>query len=137
MRKEKTNYETISKALEQFAKYFTTQDNEVNQYCRICFTDDFKKDNYKVMKDFAIYYNRVDTYKISIADNTLTDCKAFKEKHEKTEKTKALEFTVKADDIVNTVYEILAQRLMQTEKKVEITFKQTATATKKRQRKAK
>ena len=137
MKKAKTNYETISKALEQFTKYFTTQDNEINQYCRICFTDDFKKDNYKVMKDFAIYYNRVDSYKISIADSTLTDCKAFKEKHEKTDKTKALEFTVKAEEIVDVIYEILAQRLMQTEKKVEITFKQTVTATKKRQRKAK
>lgn len=118
----KTTFETINKALERFSKYFTVQENDINQYARICFTDDYKKDNYKIMKDFAIYYDRKDSYKISIADSTLIDCKVFKEKHEKSEKTKALEFSVKADDIVNVIYEILAQRLIQTDKVKEITF---------------
>lgn len=118
----KTTFETISKALERFSKYFTVQENDINQYARICFTDDYKKDNYKIMKDFAIYYDRRDSYKISIADSTLIDCKVFKENHEKSEKTKALEFSVKSEDIVNVVYEILAQKLMQTDKVKEITF---------------
>lgn len=118
----KTTFETISKALEQFSKYFTVQDNDINQYARICFTDDYKKDNYKIMKDFAIYYDRKDSYKISIADSTLTDCEVFKENHKKSEKTKALEFSVTADNIVSVIYEILAQRLMPTDKVKEITF---------------
>lgn len=118
----KTTFETINKALERFSKYFTVQENDINQYARICFTDDYKKDNYKIMKDFAIYYDRKDSYKISIADSTLTDCKVFKENHERSEKTKALEFSVKADDIISVIYEILAQRLMQTDKVKEITF---------------
>ena len=120
--KNKTTYETISNALSVFSQYFTMQDNDVNQYCRICFTDNFKKDNYKVFKDFAIYYNRVDSYKISIADSTLIDCKVFKDTHNKTDKTKALEFSVNADNLVNTIYEIVAQRLLQTDKALEYNY---------------
>ena len=135
---QKTSFETINNALaETFAQYFTVQNNEVNQYARICYTDNFKKDNYKVFKDFAIYYDRVNSYKISIADSTLIDCSAFKENYVKTDKTRALEFAVKSEDLVNAVYEITAQRLMQTDKVVtfdSITEKKT---TKARQRKNK
>ena len=137
MKRAKTDYNTISTALEIFNQYFTVQNNEINQYARICFTDDYKKDNYKIFKDFAIYYDRVDSYKISIADSTLTDCKVFKESHEQTEKTKALEFTVKSENLVNTIYEIVAQRLLQTEKALELSFKVKTTEKKQTRKKAK
>lgn len=132
----KTTFETINNTLAIFNQYFTVQNNEVNEYARICFTDDYTKDNYKLFKDFAVYYNKKDAYRISIADNTLIDCKAFKESHEKSEKTRALEFTVKSEDLVSTIYEILAQRLMQSNKKVDIKFK-TTTVRKARTAKAK
>lgn len=121
----KTTFEAIQTALAQMTQYFTVQDNEVNQYARICYTDNFKKDNYKIMKDFAIYYDRKDSYKISIADSTVIDCKSFKEKHERTDKTKALEFTIKADNLFNTVCEITAQRLTLCNKYIEITQHKT------------
>ena len=130
----KTTYDSINTALEIFSNYFTVQDNEINQYARICFTDNFKKDNYKLFKDFAIYYDRKDSYKISIADSTLTDCKVFKESHEKTDKTKALEFAVKSDNLVNVIYEILAQRLSQSDKVVYYTDSHTATEKKSNRR---
>lgn len=132
----KTTFETINTALSTFNQYFTVQDNEVNQYARICFTDNFKKDNYKIFKDFAIYYDRKDSYKISIADSTLIDCKVFKESHEKTEKTKALEFSVKSDELVNTIYEIVAQRLLQSDKVVNVVFKTKTEKTNKRSKKS-
>lgn len=117
----KTTFENVVALLSVlFSEYFTIQDNEVNQYARICFTDNFKKDNYKIFKDFAIYYDKVDAYRISIADNTLIDCKCFKATHEKSEKTRALEFTVKSDNLVNTIYEIVAQRLIQSDKVLEV-----------------
>lgn len=130
----KTTFETINNALAVFSNYFTVQDNDINQYARICFTDDYKKDAYRVMKDFAIYYDRKDSYKISIADSTLTDCSLFKEGYNRTDKTRALEFTVKSEDLVSTIYEILAQRLLQSEKVVNVTFK--TTVRKARQKKA-
>lgn len=116
----KTTFEAINNALATMSSFFTVEDNEVNQYARICFTDNFKKDNYKIMKDFAIYYDRKDSYKISIADSTLTDCKCFKENHERSEKTKALEFSIKADNLFNTVCEITAQRLTLANKYIEV-----------------
>ena len=117
----KTTFENVVAILSVlFSEYFTIQNNEINQYARICFTDNFKKDNYKVFKDFAIYYDKVDSYRISIADNTLLDCKCFKSTHEKSEKTKALEFTVKSDALIDTIYEIVAQRLIQSDKVLEI-----------------
>jgi len=135
----KTTFENIVALLSVlFSEYFTIQNNEVNQYARICFTDNFKKDNYKTFKDFAIYYDKIDSYRISIADNTLLDCKCFKSTHEKSEKTKALEFTVKSDALISTVYEIVAQRLMQSDKVLEIVeHKTVAKERKQRMKKAK
>ena len=135
MSKEKTSFESITRACETMSQYFTVQDNEINQYARVCYTDNFKKDNYKIFKDFAIYYDRVNSYKISIADSTLVDCKVFKETHNKTEKTRALEFSVSTDNLINTLFEITAQRLLQSDKALELTFNIKSTATKKKQSK--
>lgn len=135
----KTTFENVVELLSVlFSEYFTIQDNEINQYARICFTDNFKKDNYKIFKDFAIYYDKVNAYRISIADSTLLDCKCFKSTHEKSEKTKALEFTVKSEELVNTIYEIVAQRLMQSDKVVHVVEHKTiAKERKQRTKKAK
>lgn len=135
----KTTFENVVAMLSVlFSDYFTIQNNEVNQYARICFTDNFKKDNYKVFKDFAIYYDKIDSYRISIADNTLIDCKVFKATHEKSEKTKELAFTVKSDALVNTIYEIVAQRLIQSDKVVTVVEHKTkATQRKNKANKAK
>ena len=130
MNKSKTTFETINNALATLSKYCTLQNNDVNEYARVCIKDEFKKDSYKIMKDFAIYYNRVDSYKISIADSTLTDCKVFKDTHNKTEKTKALEFSVKSDKLFDTVCEILKQRFAQTEKTFTLAEKQSTTVKK-------
>lgn len=132
----KTTYADVQSALADMSAYVTTQDNEVNQYCRVCFTDDFKKDSYKIMKDFAVYYDRKDSFKISIADSTLTDCTAFKENYERTEKTRALEFSIKSADLRNTLCEIIAQRVLQSSKAIEVTEKKKATASKRRAKKA-
>lgn len=134
---QKTTFTSMSEMIgNRFAAYFTLQDNDVNTYARVCFTDAFKKDLYRVFKDFAIYYDRKDSYRISIADSTLLDPTVFKPTHQKSEKTKELAFSVPSDQLVSTIYEILAQRLMQTEKRTEVTFR-VASATKKRVRKAK
>ena len=138
----KTTFENVVTLLSVlFSEYFTIQNNEINQYARICFTDNFKKDNYKIFKDFAIYYDKVDSFRISIADSTLIDCKVFKATHEKSEKTKELAFTVKSEELISTVYEIVAQRLIQSDKVVYYSkskeIKTTTKATEKKARKAK
>lgn len=130
----KTTFETINTALATFNQYFTVQDNDINQYARICTTDDFKKDSYKIMKDFAIYYNMNNTCKISVADNTLIDVREFAQyatarttekiaNYEKSEKTRAVEFTFEISNLINVVAEVLAQRLIQSNKCSEVTFK--------------
>ena len=132
----KTTYTDVQNALADMSAYVTTQNNEVNQYCRVCFTDDFKKDSYKIMKDFAVYYDRKDSFKISIADSTLTDCKVFKENHERTEKTKELAFSVKSEKLRDTLLEIIAQRVLQSSKAIAVTEKKKASASKRRAKKA-
>lgn len=107
----KTTFETINSILstEFFKQYFTLQDNDINQYCRVCFVDKYAKDNYKVFKDFALYYNRVDSVKISINVDTLQDSTQITDK--KTTK-KALEFSVNINDLQNIITEIIAQKLL-------------------------
>jgi len=127
----KTTFETINAVVKDFSNIFTLQNNEVNQYARVCFTDTFKKDYYNLMRDFAIYYDRKDSYKISISDKylTATQCKDFKSTHEKSDKTKALEFSVKADSIKDVILELVAIKLLQTNKIVEYTKVKIKTTT--------
>lgn len=135
MKREKTvSFEEITNILSDLT-VATIQHNEVQQYARICFTDDFVRDNYKLFRDFAIYYNHVSTYEINIADTFISadDCKRFKANHNKLEnKTSNLKFTVTADELRNTVYELIALKLLQTEKALQLNFTiKTTTATKK------
>ena len=122
--KQKTAFKDVVNALQHVTAFVTAQNNIEHAYARICFTDAFKRDFYKVCKDFAVYYDRVDSFKISVADSTLTDCTAFKADYQRTEKTRALEFSVKADALTDTITEIVAQRLLQTSAVVNVTFTQ-------------
>lgn len=135
--KQKTSFVDVVSALEHVAKFVTVQNNSEHAYARICFTDDFKRDFYRVCKDFAVYYDRRNSFKISVADSTLTDCTVFKADYQRTEKTRALEFSVKADALKDTLTEIIAQRLMQTTAVVHVTIAQkSATKQRKAQSKA-
>lgn len=134
---KKTSFVDVVSALEHVAKFVTVQNNSEHAYARICFTDDFKRDFYRVCKDFAVYYDRRDSFKISVADSTLTDCTVFKADYQRTEKTRALEFSVKADALKDTLTEIIAQRLLQTTAVLNVTFAQkSATKQRKAQSKA-
>lgn len=117
---KRTTYEMIEAEALKLASFITVQNNTAHKdvYARICFTDTYKKDNYKLLKDFAIYYDKNDLFTISIADNLL-DCKVFKESHVKEEnKTKELKFSIKAEELHNTLFELVAQRIAQSDKVV-------------------
>ena len=140
MKREKTtSYNAIAEILSDLT-VATIQHNDIHQYARICFTDDFKKDNYKLFRDFAIYYKHNSKYEINIADTYISadDCKRFKANHIKTEKTNNLKFTVNADELRNTVYELIALKLLQTEKAIAVSDIRkitVTTATKKQSKK--
>lgn len=127
----KTTFEAINEVLKDFSNIFTLQNNEINQYARVCFTDTFRKDYYDLTRDLAIYYDRKDSYKISISDKylTATQCKEFKSSHDKSDKTKALEFSVKADLLKDIVLNLIAIKLLQTNKVVEYTNVKVKTTT--------
>ena len=136
--KIKTQFADVQTILADMSNYLTLQDNEVNCYARVCIRDEFSRDYYKIMKDFAIYYDKVDSFRISIADSTLVETTCFKSTHCKTEKTRALEFSVKSDELRAIVYEILAQRLVLTNQFAELSFniKTTVVRRQKKERKA-
>ena len=119
-KKARTTYEMIEAEAQKLSSFITVQRSSTSTkvYARICFTDNYKKDNYRLLKDFAIYYNKDNKFEISIADNLL-DCKVFKETHVKEEnKTKELKFTIEADKLHDTLFELVAQRIAQTDKVV-------------------
>lgn len=129
----KTTFESLNNIATDFAQYFTLQDNDINQYARVCFTDDYTRDNYKIFKDFAIYYDRYDSYLISINSKTLLDTAIITDKQ--ATKKNELKFSVNVDELRNVLYEILAQRLLQTEKAIDLQFSIKTTVSKKRQKK--
>jgi len=132
----KTAFADVLSAIKDVSAFVTAQDNAEHAYARICFTDAFKRDFYRVCKDFAVYYDRRDSFKISVADSTLTDCQIFKADYKRTEKTRALEFSVKADALRDTLNEIIAQRLLQTSARVDVTEHKQSKARKQSKAKA-
>lgn len=119
-KKAKTTFDMIEAEAVKLASFITIQNNASHSYARICFTDTYKKDNYKLLKDFAIYYDKSNLFTISIADNLL-DCKMFKATHERiADKIKELKFSIEADKLHNTLFELVAQRIAQTDKAINV-----------------